>query len=190
MASDGPTYITSVQRALSLLEIVAGEPRPVPVKVLAEKARLSLGTTYNLSRTLVHEGYLTMDADGLLLGPGFPGLTPRQLGEVRAGVFLAQVRRVLHAVSDQLAVPVWLTRFRRGQSEVVDSLSCDTIDCASIDLRDQRLCVAVPVRAPGLSAILAVAPTVYRGLRPTARVSRQLRQHANELAFQLGAEQR
>jgi DNA-binding IclR family transcriptional regulator len=190
MASDGPTYITSVQRALSLLDIVAGAPHPMPVKVLAEQAGLSLGTTYNLSRTLVQEGYLTTETDGLVLGPGFPGLAPRQLGEVRAGVFLSQVRRALHAVADQLAVPVWLARFRHGRIDIVDRLDCDTIDCGAIDLADPRACVAVTVRAPGLVAALVVAPVAYRGLRSTARLSRQLRQHANELSFQLGAERR
>jgi DNA-binding IclR family transcriptional regulator len=190
MAGEGPTYITSVQRALCLLELVAAAPRPVPVKLLAEQAGLSLGTTYNLSRTLVHEGCLTTESDGLVLGPGYPGLAPRQLGEMRAGVFLAQVRRVLHLVSDQLSVPVWLTRFRHGRSDVVDSLDCEALDVAGIDLRDPRTCVASMVRAPGVVAALAVAPTLYRGSRSTARLSRQLHQHANELSFQLGAEHR
>lgn len=190
MAGEGPTYITSVQRALTVLDIVAAAPRPMPVKLLAEQAGLSLGTTYNLSRTLVHEGCLTTENDGLVLGPGYPGLGPRQLGDMRAGVFLAQVRRVLHVVSDQLAVPVWLTRFRHGRSDIVDSLDCETLDVTGIDLRDPRACVASMVRAPGVVAALAVAPGFYRGARSTARLSRQLRQHANELSFQLGAERR
>lgn len=39
------TFINSVQRAIHLLEAVAGHPNAVPAKVLAKDVALPLGTT-------------------------------------------------------------------------------------------------------------------------------------------------
>lgn len=67
-----PTLIGSVQRALRLVDIVANSPRPLPPKMLAAITGLTPGTTYNLVRTLIHEGYLASEPDGLVLGGRFP----------------------------------------------------------------------------------------------------------------------
>ena len=81
-----PTLIGSVQRALRLVDIVANSPRPVPVKSLAARTGLTPGTTYNLVRTLVHEGYLVSEPDGLVLGENFPAFRSRSDA---GGVFFA-----------------------------------------------------------------------------------------------------
>lgn len=112
-----PTLIGSVQRALSLVDIVANEPRPVPVKALARTAELSLGTTYNLVRTLVHEGYLAYEPDGVVLGTRFPGFS-----DVRdhRGVFLVRVREALHEVTGATGVTAYLSRYTDGEVHLVD----------------------------------------------------------------------
>src|SRR2546430_1734857 len=46
------TLISSVQRAMRVLEAVAGHETAVPAKVLAKEAGLPLGTTYHLLPTL------------------------------------------------------------------------------------------------------------------------------------------
>ncbi len=110
------TMINSVRRALRLVDIVADAKRPVAVKSLAQQADLSLGTTYNLVRTLVQEGYLRSEADGLLLGDRFPSLRP---GE-EEGVFLARVRKTLNKVMHDLDAAAYLSRYDDGEVTLID----------------------------------------------------------------------
>src|SRR3954453_19657191 len=111
------TLIGSVQRALSLVDIVANSARPVQVKTLAQAAGLPPGTTYNLVRTVIHEGYLQSEPDGLVLGVKFPGFGSSQDGR---GVFLARVRTALNEVTDQTGVTAYLSRFSDGEVHLVD----------------------------------------------------------------------
>lgn len=112
-----PTLIGSVQRALRLVDIVANSPRPLPVKMLAAITGLTPGTTYNLVRTLVHEGYLWSEPDGLVLGSRFPAL---QLEADSRGVFLARVRAALRDVTDEVGATAYLSRFDDGEMHLVD----------------------------------------------------------------------
>ncbi len=111
------TLIGSVQRALSLVDIVANSSRPVPAKSLAAASGLTTGTTYNLVRTLIHEGYLVSEPDGLVLGPRFPGFHSQQDSH---GVFLARVRAALNQVADQTGVTAYLSRYSDGEVHLVD----------------------------------------------------------------------
>lgn len=112
-----PTLIGSVQRALRLVDIVANSPRPLPVKMLAAATGLTPGTTYNLVRTLVHEGYLATEPDGLVLGSRFPAFHSET--DAR-GVFLARVRSALRDVSDEVGATAYLSRFADGEMHLVD----------------------------------------------------------------------
>jgi DNA-binding IclR family transcriptional regulator len=119
---DNPqTLIASVQRALQLIDIVANAARPLPVKAVAHTSGLSLGTTYNITRTLIHEGYLASEPDGLVLGPRFPGLRT-DAGE--DGVFLAKVRATLRLVAKELGYTAYLSRYSHGEIYVVDIVAC------------------------------------------------------------------
>lgn len=75
------------------------------------------GTTYNLVRTLVHEGYLTSEPDGLLLGTRFPSFQ-QQIGA--RGVFLARVRAALREVTEDVGATAYLSRFDDGEMHLVD----------------------------------------------------------------------
>ncbi len=110
-----PTLISSVSRALGLLERVAAAARPLPAKSIARAESLSLGTTYNILRTLIHAGYLAQEADGYVLGPRHPALTPKGDGAV-----LAEGRTVLNGLRDELRAAAYLTRFKDGEIEIVD----------------------------------------------------------------------
>jgi len=109
------TLISSVQRALRVVDIVAGADRPIPVKAVAQVSGLSLGTAYNLTRTLVHEGYLVAEPDGLVLGLRFPSLRG-----VDAGVLLARVRHTLRQVATENASTAYLARFSDGTVGLID----------------------------------------------------------------------
>lgn len=112
-----PTLIGSVQRALRLVDIVANAPRPMPPKLLAAATGLTPGTTYNLIRTLVHEGYLASEPDGLVLGQRFPAMQTR---DDARGVFLARVRQALREVTDRVGATAYLSRFDDGEVHLVD----------------------------------------------------------------------
>ncbi|WP_298037218.1 IclR family transcriptional regulator C-terminal domain-containing protein [uncultured Microbacterium sp.] len=112
-----PTLIGSVQRALRLVDIVANAPRPLPAKALAAATGLTAGTTYNLLRTLVHEGYLSAEPDGIVLGDRFPSFQ-EQIDS--RGVFLARVRAALREVTDEVGATAYLSRFDDGEVHLVD----------------------------------------------------------------------
>ena len=112
----GETLITSVQRALRLVDVVANSSRPVTAKTLAHASGLTLGTTYNLVRTLIRECYLAAEPDGLVLGSRFPGLRDRD----DSGVFLARVRESLHEVADGLGATAYLSRYADGEVHLID----------------------------------------------------------------------
>lgn len=110
------TLLGSVQRAIALVDIVANAQRPLPVKVIARTSGLTLGTTYNIVRTLVYEGFLAQEPDGIVLGPRFPSLLPREAD----GVFLARVRSALRGVSEDLGATACFSRWNDGEIEAVD----------------------------------------------------------------------
>lgn len=112
-----PTLIGSVQRALRLVDIVANSPRPLPAKMLAAITGLTPGTTYNLVRTLVHEGYLSSEPDGLVLGSRFPAF---QTELDARGVFLARVRAALRDVTEEVGATAYLSRYADGEMHLVD----------------------------------------------------------------------
>lgn len=112
-----PTLIGSVQRALRLIDIVANSPRPLPAKMLSAATGLTPGTTYNLVRTLIHEGYLAAEPDGLVLGMRFPSF--QQEIDSR-GVFLARVRSALRDVTEEIGATAYLSRFDDGEMHLVD----------------------------------------------------------------------
>lgn len=112
-----PTLIGSVQRALRLVDIVANSPRPLPPKMLAAITGLTPGTTYNLVRTLVHEGYLSSEPDGVVLGSRFPSFQ-QQISS--RGVFLARVRAALREVTEEVGATAYLSRFDDGEMHLVD----------------------------------------------------------------------
>lgn len=112
-----PTLIGSVQRALRLVDIVANSSRPVPVKTLATLTGLTQGTTYNLARTLIHEGYLATEPEGLVLGENFPMFQSRTDA---GGVLLARVRVALRQVTEDLGATAYLSRYHEGELHLVD----------------------------------------------------------------------
>lgn len=110
------TLIGSIQRALRLVDLVASASRPLSPKQLSSALGLSLGTTYNIIRTLVHEGYLAQEPDGVILGAGHPVLS----GGADDGVILSQVRQGLRDITLKLGATAYLSRYDDGEVTIVD----------------------------------------------------------------------
>lgn len=73
----------------------------LPVKALAQASGLSLGTNYNIVRTLIHEGYLVNEPNRLVLGSRFLSLCP----DGDEDILLARVRNALRRVTEELPPP-------------------------------------------------------------------------------------
>jgi DNA-binding IclR family transcriptional regulator len=110
------TLIASIRRAILLVDIVANSARPTPAKALARQTGLSLGTTYNIVRTLIHEGYLRNEPDGLVLGARFPSL--RETDD--DGVRLARIRNCLRDITDGIGTTAYFSQFIDGEMHIVD----------------------------------------------------------------------
>ncbi|MEU6281018.1 IclR family transcriptional regulator [Streptomyces sp. NPDC047028] len=127
-ARDSPTLITSVQRALRLLEEVSAHENGAPAKQLARDTGLPLATAYHLLRTLVHDGYVRkLDDGGYVLGDKLQSLHT----DGRAQRLLSRVRPALAALRDELAGAAYLTFYEDGEirvAEIVDGPRAPRVD--------------------------------------------------------------
>jgi len=127
-AHDGPTLITSVQRAFRLLEAVSAHANGAPAKQLARETGLPLATAYHLLRTLVHDGYLRkLDDGGFILGDKLQTLRTTGRGQA----LLSRVRPVLAALRDELTTAAYLTFYEEGEirvAEIVDGPRAPRVD--------------------------------------------------------------
>jgi DNA-binding IclR family transcriptional regulator len=111
-----PTLIHSVVRALTLLDLVGGEPGPATAKRLARLSGLPLATTYHLLRTLHHEGYLDRVDGGYVLGEHVSTLAGRRSRPGPGG----RTHRVLRALHDELGAAAYLSVLDDGCIRLVD----------------------------------------------------------------------
>ncbi|MFI2762126.1 IclR family transcriptional regulator [Streptomyces echinatus] len=127
-AQDGPTLITSVQRALRLLEAVSAHENGAPAKQLARETELPLATAYHLLRTLLHDGYVRkLDDGGFVLGDKVNSLHAAG----HAQTLLSRVRPALAALRDELSTATYLTFYEEGEirvAEIVDGPRAPRVD--------------------------------------------------------------
>ena len=123
-----PTLISSVQRALHLVDAVGSSDRPVPAKMLARLTGQHLSTTYHLLRTLVHERYLRREDGGYVLGDRIMALSQ----PTTRGLVVAKVRPLLQALHDELHAAAYLSLYDDGEIHVVDI--ADSPDNPRVDL--------------------------------------------------------
>jgi DNA-binding IclR family transcriptional regulator len=110
--------LTSAERALRALELIAAAPGPLPAKALAQQLGTSLGTSYRVLHTLEHEGY------AVRLGHGCYGLGPK-LSELcqsfQERLDLAEVARpMVAALADSIEEDGYLAVMRGGEVAVAE----------------------------------------------------------------------
>ncbi|MFJ9905378.1 IclR family transcriptional regulator [Streptomyces sp. NPDC101152] len=104
-----------MQRAMRLLECVAGHEHGAPAKQLARETGLALPTAYHLLRTLVHEGYLRRDKGLFFLGDAAERLGSSGAQEKRRSTIVDALARW----RDAIGVPVYYAVYRDGEIEVM-----------------------------------------------------------------------
>ncbi|MGA4801297.1 IclR family transcriptional regulator [Streptomyces lavendulocolor] len=119
--------MTSVQRALMLLEAVGAHADGAPAKQLARETGLPLPTAYHLLRTLTYEGYLRREQGVFVLGEA--------VGRLARGEALQNRRsKIVTSLAhwrDTIGVPVYFAVYRDGEIELV-SVS-DTPTAPAVD---------------------------------------------------------
>jgi IclR family acetate operon transcriptional repressor len=126
-AQDGPTLISSVQRAFRLLEAVSAHENGAPAKQLARETGLPLATAYHLLRTLVHDGYIRKVDGAFVLGDKLQTLHTAGRGQA----LLSRVRPTLAALRDECATAAYLTFYEDGEirvAEIVDGPRAPRVD--------------------------------------------------------------
>ncbi|MEJ1201179.1 IclR family transcriptional regulator [Streptomyces sp. BB1-1-1] len=125
---DGPTLISSVQRAFRLMEAVGAHESGAPAKQLARETGLALATTYHLLRTMVHDGYVRKLDDGtFVLGEKLGALH----GGSRDQAALSRIRPTLTELRDGLSAAAYLTFYEEGEirvAEIVDGPKAPRVD--------------------------------------------------------------
>jgi DNA-binding IclR family transcriptional regulator len=123
-----PTLISSVRRALRLLEEVSESPGGGTAKYLSRRSGIALPTTYHLLRTLVHDGYLVKLDDGaFVLGSRMADMTSAS-GQHTAH---REIRTALGALRDELQAATYLARYTDGEidiAEIVDGPRTPRVD--------------------------------------------------------------
>ncbi|MEU9206637.1 IclR family transcriptional regulator [Streptomyces sp. NPDC048415] len=126
-AQDGPTLISSVQRAFRLLEAVSAHENGAPAKQLARETDLPLATAYHLLRTLVHDGYIRKVDGAFVLGDKLQTLHTAGRGQA----LLSRVRPTLAALRDECTTAAYLTFYEDGEirvAEIVDGPRAPRVD--------------------------------------------------------------
>lgn len=115
--ADAPsaTLIGSVQRAMRLMECVAGHAYGAPAKQLARETGLALPTAYHLLRTLVHEGYLRREKGLFFLGESAERLSSSGAAQKRRSTVVDALARW----RDAIGVPVYYAMYREGEIDVL-----------------------------------------------------------------------
>jgi IclR family transcriptional regulator, acetate operon repressor len=127
-AESGPTLISSVQRAMRLLEAVSAHQNGAPAKQLARETGLPLATAYHLLRTLAHDGYVRkLDDGGFVLGDKLQTLHTVGRGQA----LLSRIRPTLAALRDEFSTAAYLTFYEEGEirvAEIVDGPRAPRVD--------------------------------------------------------------
>lgn len=111
------TLIQSVQRAMRVVECVAGEAVPVSAKKIAHKTRIELSTVYHLLRTLVHDGYLVKDKSGdYLIGPRLSAVTSAKFQSSLA----VTSRPILESIALYTQCSAFLSLYHDGKMTLVE----------------------------------------------------------------------
>ena len=123
MSGKGAGHLQSVERAMRVLDHIAGSPVPVPAKEVAASLGLTLPTTYHLLTTLVTSGYLVHlpEERAYALGHRVDDLAR---GLYRQIAVPAEVQRVAEVVHQQAQAAAYYAALRDAEMIVAHVAEC------------------------------------------------------------------
>lgn len=130
--------LSSVQRALRVLDVVSGAQEGITAKAVARRAGLKLSSTYHLLNTLVNEGYLVYLEDGHGYGLGYKIPTLYQRLQAKLDVTAEAVEAVTGVFETAQAAAYYAT-FRGTDiviAHVVDSPNSPRVDPLSVGFHE------------------------------------------------------
>ncbi|MER5620261.1 MULTISPECIES: IclR family transcriptional regulator [unclassified Streptosporangium] len=115
--------LSSVQRALHVLEVVASAGDGVTAKAVARRCGFKLSTTYHLLNTLIHEGYLVRlpNSRGYGLGYKLTSLNQRLRDQLGSTPLVSEALQHAHRISGTAVYYSVLRDAHLVVAEVVDS---------------------------------------------------------------------
>lgn len=164
--------LTSVARGLDVLELVAGAGEPLPVKVVASRLGISLGTTYHVMHTLEHGGYVVRLGRGRYgLGGKVSELSRRLLEGVE---LMPVVRPHLEELSGMAAEDTYLAVMRGGEILVAEVIEGATsLHCGDLGIGFSRVAHSTAVGKVLLAALPDQDVDHYLGERRLSRLTSQ-----------------
>ena len=143
--------LTSVARAFEVLEVVAAAPEPLPVKAVASRLGISLGTAYHVMHTLEHSGYVVRLGQGRFgLGTKVSALTRSFTDRVGP---LPVMRPHLEELAERAGEDAYLAVMRGGEIIVADIVEGST----SLHVGDLGIGFSAVAHATALGKILLAA---------------------------------
>ncbi|MBU2960114.1 IclR family transcriptional regulator [Citreicella sp. C3M06] len=195
--------IQSVERALTLLELVAREPAGLTLSELASAAGLNSSTCHHLAATLVARGYLRNDkrSRGYVLGARIRELHELEQGERDPSVLLAGPlqelgQRLGHGV--QMAVMsenalITKLRFPDPTGEVEEADEIEKMSAAHATATGKSILAWIPdtelvrvISAHGLTRYTPRTVTSLSGLIEELRLVRRHKYAVDDEEFRLG----
>lgn len=117
-ASGPKDLLTSVSRALDVLELIAASARPLPAKAVAQHLGISLGTSYHVLHTLEHAGYVVRLGQGCY---GLGGKVPALYRLFRDRLDpMPTLSPLLGELAERAAEDAYLAVFRDGEVLIAD----------------------------------------------------------------------
>lgn len=103
----GPKLVPAVDQAIRLLRLIAARGQPMGATALAREAGLSVSSTFNILRTLAHEGLVAFDsvAKTYILGMGVLELSTPLLGADPADLIRPMLRDI--AQRHRMMIALW-----------------------------------------------------------------------------------
>jgi Transcriptional regulator len=110
--------LSSVKRALDVLEAIATSPRPIPAKAVAQQLGISLGTSYRVLHTLEQGGYVVRLGHGCF---GLGGKVTSLSRLFQEGLDVVQaLRPALKRLAVEAEEDIYLALFRGGEIAVAE----------------------------------------------------------------------
>jgi IclR family acetate operon transcriptional repressor len=110
--------LSSVKRALEVLEAIAAAPRPIPAKAVAQRLGISLGTSYRVLHTLEQQGYVVRLGHGCF---GLGGKVTSLSRVFQEGLDVVQtLRPALERLAAEAEEDTYLALFRGGEVAVAE----------------------------------------------------------------------